>query len=65
LSLSSDFLVQASAFECNLYHYIEALGLVPASDAAVDWSADIRADWDMSEAGAVVGLYKLNPVVDP
>ena len=30
----------------------DALGVLPASDAAVDWSRGIRAAWDISEAGA-------------
>ena len=31
---------------------VDALGVLPASDAAVDWSRGIRAAWDISEAGA-------------
>ena len=32
---------------------LHALGLIPASDRATDWSVGIRADWNISEAGAV------------
>ena len=31
---------------------VDALGVLPASDAALDWSRGIRAAWDISEAGA-------------
>jgi deoxyribodipyrimidine photo-lyase len=31
---------------------VDALGVFPPSDAAVDWSSGIRAAWDISEAGA-------------
>lgn len=32
---------------------LEDLGVAPASDRRVDWSVGIRADWDISEGGAV------------
>ena len=31
---------------------LASLGLIPPSDARVDWSAGLRAEWDMSESGA-------------
>ena len=31
---------------------LESLGLIPPSDVACDWSAGLRAKWDMSESGA-------------
>ena len=31
---------------------LESLGLIPPSDVARDWSAGLRAEWDMSESGA-------------
>jgi deoxyribodipyrimidine photolyase len=31
---------------------LDALGLIPASDAKLDWSSGIRNEWDVSEAGA-------------
>ena len=31
---------------------VDALGVLPPSDAALDWSSGIRAAWDISEAGA-------------
>jgi len=31
---------------------LASLGLIPPSDAARDWSAGLRAEWDMSESGA-------------